>query len=204
MLLLFSVVVQDQRSAPNEETTSEGFELFSTTTWKNTCQFLQIDLGCGNHPQNDRHLPVRQRGGTSGWDTTWLRNRRVWSSAAVVRGAEGRTQRAGTGWTESRERRDMNLQTGPRNGLSYSSAPATYMTRPNPSSNDLMITVLEAATSEVHFMNQSARHREIPNCLVRCNISNPTQLTVSPAVFVHDKGTPVTAHQMKKEMRANL
>ena len=99
----------------------------------------------------------------------------------------------------------MNLQRGHRKGLSYSGAPATYMTRPSSSSEALMYTVLEAATSDVRFMNKSARRWEIPYSLVRCNMSKPTQVTVfSLAVLLHDNGTPETEHSMKKDMSAYL
>ena len=99
---------------------------------------------------------------------------------------------------------DRNLYSGARKGLSYSSAPATYSTRPKPSSKFAMLTVLLPATSLVHRTNHSARRSVSPTLKHLCNSSNPTHATTSPpAVFFHERGTPDTAQSTKKTIRAD-
>ena len=92
---------------------------------------------------------------------------------------------------------------GDRKGLSYSSAPATYINRPSPSSKLAVLMMSELATSSAHFTNQAARLSEIPRWYVWWRSSNPTHVTLSPpAVFPQERGTPAVAQRTKKEIRA--
>ena len=68
----------------------------------------------------------------------------------------------------------MKRYNGAKNGRSCSNAPATYMTRPSPSSKEAICTVFCSAVVRVQRMNQSALLCDtLPTGMSNAEVQNP-------------------------------
>ena len=95
------------------------------------------------------------------------------------------------GWTLK------NRYSCPRTGLSFSSAPASYIFWLSPSSKLLMFTVRESGTFLVDRMNHSAHLYASPARCCAVRSSSPTQDTTSPAAILLEprKGYTIDAER---------
>ena len=90
----------------------------------------------------------------------------------------------------------MNVYSRDKNGPSCSGAPATYITRPSPSSKEVTLTVCALEISSVHWANHSALFCEMPSLRLLWRSSKPTPETRSPpAVLDHESGTFPASHE---------